>query len=78
MSCMKCSLCTCDRLEPGDVTSRLVDDFSSEDGPPDYIGLKRALEEEYSVDVTVSGWRRHVDEHVIYRWSGGIGGGSGP
>lgn len=65
----RCPLCASDRLEAGDVTNQLVDEYTPDDGRPDYLGLKRDLEADLGLDLTVSGIKRHVDDHIRYTWS---------
>lgn len=67
----RCPLCECKAIDTGDVEDRLHKEFWPEDGHPDHLGLKRALEAEHGLSLTVSKVRRHVDEHV--GWSLGTG-----
>jgi len=61
-----CPLCATDELEAGDVSRRLVDDHWPEGGRPDYLGLKRDLETELGLNLTVTAVERHVDDHIRY------------
>jgi len=69
-----CPLCAASALSPGDVSRRLLEEHWPEDGLPRYLALKRDLEAELGVDLTVTTLKQHVDEHV--RYSLAVGGGS--
>lgn len=62
----ECSLCGCEEPDAGDVDSLLLDEYWPEDGHPDYLGLKRALEADYDLSLTVTEVRRHLDHHITY------------
>lgn len=65
-------MCECDEIEPGELNSRLVEDFWPEDGHADHLGLKRVIEDEYEISVSLSTLKRHLDEHIRYSWGGGV------
>lgn len=66
----ECSLCDCGAIAPGDISRRLVE-YWPEGGHPDYLALKRDLEDEFGLSITVSGLKRHLDNHIFYTFSVG-------
>jgi hypothetical protein len=62
-----CPICESEALDSTEPLSQLLDEYWPEDGRPDYLGLKRELEAEYDLSqLTVTGLKTHVDEHVKY------------
>jgi hypothetical protein len=61
-----CPLCATGTLDPGDVQERLLEDYWPEDGHPRYLTLKRELEADLEVDLTVTGLKQHLEEHLTY------------
>lgn len=53
----------------GDVNTLLLEDHWPEHGRADYLGLKRALEDDYNLSLTLTEVRRHVDHHVTYSFT---------
>jgi hypothetical protein len=68
-----CPLCASEAIDPGDVEHRLLEEFWPEGEHPDHLGLKRALESEHDLSLSVTQVRRHLDEHVVWTWTGGGG-----
>ena len=66
-----CPLCRCEAFDAGHVPDRLLDDYWPEDGHPDYLGLKRELESEFGLSVTLSGLKQHDRDHVTYQFDVG-------
>lgn len=63
-----CWLCATDEIEPGELNTRLVEDYWPADGHPDYLGLKRELEAEFDASLSLTTLKAHLNEHVRYRW----------
>ena len=61
-----CPICAHEDIEPGDVGNRLLDEHWPDDSHPDYVGLRRALEREYDIEIAVSAVKEHDLEHIRY------------
>lgn len=73
---VSCSICESDALDSSEPLPQLLDKYWPEDGHPDYLGLKRKLEAEYDLgQLTVTGLKTHINDHVTYTLSTSTKGG---
>jgi len=65
-----CVLCETEAIEPGELNKRLVEDYWPGDAHPDYLGLKREIESEYKLSLSVTTLKTHLNDHIRWIWGG--------